>query len=99
LEADSTIVTLVNTDQLSTKTVIIQAGGYGEHQFTAGEMRPGPSVSKPRADSAEADQSRFDVNRRTLTVQLEPGCGARLILGTSRYVNAPTLSFPWSRSK
>ena len=85
LEADSTTVTLVNTDQLNEKTVTIQAGGYGEHRFTSAEI------------TSSAGGSKFEINGRTLTLTLEPGCGVRLVLGTKRYANAPTLAFPWSR--
>lgn len=99
LEADSTTVTLVNTDQLNAKTVTIQAGGYGEHQFTSG--RTGTTARKPRSDSESDhnDRSSFEINSRTLTLILEPGCGIDLVLGTRRYVNQPTLAFPWDRVK
>lgn len=85
LDADSTTVTVVNTDQLNSKTVTIQAGGYGEHQFTEVEIHQGPSVHK------------LEINSRTMTLTLVPGCGVRLILGTRRYVNPPTLALPWHR--
>ena len=93
LEAESTTVTLVNTDQLNAKTVTMQAGGYGEHEFTSGKIS-----ASSRHRGAAAVAKKFEINSRTLTVTLEPGCGVRLVLGTRRYVNAPTLTFPWSRS-
>lgn len=93
LEAESTIVTLVNTDQLNAKTITIQAGGYGEHAFTYAEIK---SPSKHRNATAG---KKLEINGRTLTLTLDPGCGVRLALGTRRYVNAPTLAFPWDRTK
>ena len=35
LTADSVTVTLVNTNQIEPRVLDVQAGGYGEHQFTA----------------------------------------------------------------
>jgi hypothetical protein len=37
------------------------------------------------------------VNADSFTVRLEPGSGARLVLAMDRYVNPPTLTFPWER--
>lgn len=97
LEADSTTVTLINTDQLHPRTVTVQAGGYGEHRFTSGQSRRPINQSITNDAGAAADRQTFDINSRTLTLTLEPGCGTQLILGIRRYVNAPTLRFPWDR--
>jgi hypothetical protein len=99
LETDSTTLTLVNTDQLNAKTVTIQAGGYGEHQFTSGRI--GTTSRKPKSDSESDhdDRSSFEIDSRTLTLTLQPGCGIDLVLETRRYVNQPTLAFPWDRVK
>lgn len=98
LEANSTTVTLVNTDQLNSKTVTIQAGGYGEHQFSSGEARLASRKRKAESASADDGQGSFEINRRTFTLTLEPGCGIELVLATRRYVNQPTLAFPWDRA-
>jgi hypothetical protein len=79
LAPDSTTLTLVNVNQLEPRSVLIQAGGYGEHQFT----------------TATADGQTVAVNGRHLRVRLDPGAGARLVLGTRRYANTPTLDVPW----
>jgi hypothetical protein len=76
MTADRTVLTLVNVNQIAPRTVTIQAGGYGEHQFT----------------TATVDGDKTAVNGRHLVVRLEPGAGTRLVLGTRRYVNAPTYS-------
>lgn len=103
LEADSTTVTLINTDQLHSRTLTIQAGGYGEHQFTSGQAHHLAHTSRTNntkpVNNAKAGDSPapFDIDSRTLTITLEPGCGTQLVLGTRRYVNTPTLRFPWDR--
>ena len=81
LTADETGVTLVNLSPTKSRTVVIQAGGYGEHDFTR----------------AEIDGKAQPVQGSTLTVTLAPSSGARLVLGMNRYVNPPTLKFPWAR--
>jgi hypothetical protein len=63
--------------------LIVQAGGYGEHEFTTVQLG---------GDSRE-------LNANTTTVRLEPGSGARLVFGMRRYVNAPTLNQPWTVNK
>ena len=80
LTADTTIVSLVNISQIESRTVVIQAGGYGEHQFSS--LSVDGTVAKP-------------LNSTHVTIQLEPGCGAKLKLGTKRYTNPPTLAMPW----
>ena len=82
LTADSVTVTLVNTNQLAPRTVIVQAGGYAEHQF----------------GSVTLDGASTSVDHPTFRVRLAPGAGRRLVIGMKRYVNAPTMSFPWSRN-
>jgi len=78
LTADSTEVTLVNVNQLEPRTLVIQAGSYGEHQFT----------------SVSLDGKTHPVDTNHLTVQLAPGAGAKLVLGTRRYAHRPTLRAP-----
>ena len=81
MTADQTAVTLVNLSPTQARTVIVQGGGYGEHQIRAAEI----SGQNHRVDAA------------TITIQLAPGSGARVVLAMDRYVNAPTLAFPWNR--
>ncbi|RZJ00865.1 MAG: hypothetical protein EON90_05525 [Brevundimonas sp.] len=81
MTADETAVTLVNLSPTQARTVVVQGGGYGEH----------------RIRSAVIGETRREVNDSQFTVRLEPGAGARLVLAMDRYVNQPTLSFPWDR--
>jgi hypothetical protein len=61
--------------------VTVQAGGYGEHQFT----------------SVTLDGARQPLDASAFTITLAPGAGAKLELGMKRFVNKPTLAFPWER--
>jgi hypothetical protein len=79
MSADRTVLTLVNVNQVESRLVTVQAGGYAEHQWT--------SVSS-NGHTQAADAPRF-------TVRLDPGTGARLTLSTRRYANQPTLALPW----
>jgi hypothetical protein len=81
LEADAATVTLVNVDPIEPRTVIVQAGGYGEHRF----------------DSVEVNGKTQTITGPLLNVRLEPGAGARLNFRMARYVNSPTLAQPWDR--
>jgi hypothetical protein len=81
LTADSARVTLVNTNQLAARTVVVQAGGYGEHRFT----------------SVKAGEQTTAVNGDCFEVRLAPGAGQTLELVMERYVNPPTMRLPWDR--
>jgi hypothetical protein len=81
LGADSAELTLVNIDQVRPRAVTVQSGGYAEHRFV--------SVSVNGKDH-QIDDTHF-------TVQLAPGAGCKIIAKMQRYVNQPTLMFPWDR--
>jgi hypothetical protein len=77
-----TTVTLINLNASQPRTVIVQGGGYGEHQL----------ISVTRGAKTTA------INSPLLTVRLNPGCGEKLILGMTRYANRPTVRHPWRRA-
>lgn len=79
LSAGNVHLTLVNTSPLYRRSVLVQAGAYGEHQILRASLR---------------DQS-VTVDASSLVIALEPGCGERITLETKRYANAPTLASPW----
>jgi hypothetical protein len=83
MTADETVVTVVNVSPVEPRTVVVQAGGYGEHRWT----------------QVTSEGRTTPVDSALLTVRLEPGTGARLTLGTRRYVNRPTLTHPWDRDE
>jgi len=81
LGPNSTTVTIVNTNQLQSRTMTIQAGAYAEHSI----------------ESVTLNGVEEKCAGRSFTVTLDAGCGATLVLETPRYGNDPTLLFPWNR--
>jgi hypothetical protein len=81
LSDSRTVVTLVNLSATRPRAVIVQAGGYGEHQF----------------ESVEYNGRTTRLDARHFTARLAPGAGARLTLATRRYVNKPTVAMPFDR--
>jgi hypothetical protein len=75
-------VTLINLNTSRARTLIVQGGGYGEHQLVS-VTRGGKTT---RIDSA------------LVTVILDPGCGNTLEFQMKRYANAPTMRHPSHRS-
>jgi hypothetical protein len=73
------VVTLMNVSPVHPRRVVVQAGAYGEHEFT----------------TATAESVTVTVNGRRLEVALAPGAGARIKLGMKRYAHPPTLAWPW----
>jgi hypothetical protein len=78
-----TTVTLINLNTSQPRTVVIQGGGYGEHQLV----------------SVTAHGTTTAVDSPLLTVELAPGCGDTLTLAMKRYANLPTIRHPWERSQ
>ena len=76
--AEELVVQLVNTSQLEERRVVLQAGGYGEHQFI----------------SVQHSERQHPVDARHLNVVLTPGAGGTLRLHIRRHVNQPSLEFP-----
>ena len=81
LSGQEVSVTLVNTNQLRARELIVQAGGYAEHQFV--QLAVGGEV--------------YPVTSSQVTVRLAAGAGAKLRIKMRRYVNQPTMHFPWNR--
>lgn len=77
--ADSVTVTLVNTNPVADRVVTLQAGAYAENTAT----------------SVTIDGKRFAIDASSFDVRLGAGAGATLTIGLKRYVNQPTLRFPW----
>lgn len=77
---DETVsLTVVNTDPLHDRELVMQMGTYGEHEcreITYGE-------------------TRLPMSARMVTVRLKPGCGADLTIRQKRYCHQPVLRFPW----
>jgi hypothetical protein len=81
IEPDGVTLTLVNTNRMASRRLIVQMGAYGEHQ----------------AISARLGDRTIPLNTSTFEVQLAAGAGERLVIGIKRQVNDPILQFPWER--
>ncbi|MEW5978905.1 MAG: hypothetical protein AB1898_24185 [Acidobacteriota bacterium] len=81
LSADSVTVTLVNVNSVEPRSLQVQAGTYGEHQFT----------------SVTWDGQRTALNESVIDIRLAPGAGSQLTFSMNRYVNVPSLAQPWNR--
>ncbi|MFA6471146.1 MAG: hypothetical protein WCU00_03810, partial [Candidatus Latescibacterota bacterium] len=79
MDKKMTKVTIVNINQVEPRNVIVQTGGYGEHQ----------------CEYVEVNGVKTEVNNRFFTVHLAPGAGAELIIYARRYANQPTFALPW----
>ena len=78
MSSTNTRVTLVNTDVTTPQTLVIQAGGHAESEFIWLFL---------------AGETR-KLEGTSLTIRLDPGCGATLMLGMNRFSRPPTLRFP-----
>lgn len=76
---DGLTVELVNLDPLESRSVIVRAGAYGEHEFTA----------------VRSNGERLAVNGSTFAIELAPGSGGTLEIEMELLTNPPTMGFPW----
>jgi hypothetical protein len=81
LDAESTTVTLSNISPLHERRLIVQAGAFGEHQFT-------------QATHLDQETTPFAINGQHLHITLPPGHSLTLKLGMRRYVNQPSYQQP-----
>ena len=79
LEAERTVVHLVNTSALNSRRVILQGGAYQEHLIT----------------QAQGEGGRAEVNGGHFAVELLPTASIRLEIGTRCFVRRPTYAFSW----
>lgn len=79
MNGESVRVKLVNLNPVEARPLVIQGGGYGEHQFVA----------------VTHNGLRTPIDSSTFQVFLEPGSGTTLEIEMRRFVNQPTMDFPW----
>lgn len=72
-------VHLVNLHPTEDRNVIIQAGAFGEHQFT-------------RLNTGQETQT---IESKWVEIRLKPGTVARIELGMALHVNPPSYARPW----
>lgn len=110
LADDHTVVELVNVHPTATRSVIVQAGAFGEHQFTnvsytvQGEAendgsKLGGSTTMEKMPSGlyppKAAKREARIDDQLLEIELLPGCKIALELGMARFVNTPSYAEPW----
>lgn len=79
---DQTVtVSVVNLNPAERRSLVIQGGGYAEHQLVA----------------VNVNGTRTPIDSSSFNVILEPGSGTTLEIEMNRYVNQPTMDFPWFR--
>jgi len=91
LYADGLVLELVNLSVLETRDVIVQAGCYGEHEFTTVHYQ----TRKETEGQEELLDESVEVNQKFFCVRLLPGSEIRMNIKMRRYVNKPGYVFPW----
>lgn len=81
---------LVNVSAHTSRELVVQGGGYGEHRLLSVSTDGGPAVAIP-ADAG--------LGAAAFSVALAPGCGATLRIQMERYANRPSVAFPWDRPR
>jgi hypothetical protein len=101
LAPERTVVTLVNLSPFAARTVIVQAGGFGEHRFDAVtyDVRTSDYPGSHKHYAPPPLETRLEtvaVRDHLLQVQLPPGTQITLDLATARYVNQPSYNQPFA---
>ncbi len=105
LESDRVGIELVNLSRTEIRNVIVQAGAFGEHQFT--EVRFQETSQEGLAQNpyawlrGENSQTKkvVSIDAKYFAVQLPPSTHIRLEVGMRRFVNQPSYAFPWYGGK
>ena len=96
IESERTVVELVNLNITESRNVIIQAGAFGEHEFT--EIKYTGSV--PGKDGKTvSEETATSVNGKFFEVSLPPSTSITIDMGNKRFVNKPSYDFPWKIKK
>ena len=83
LKADRVGVQFFNTSTSESRNLIVQAGAFGEHEFTSVRYREDESLTE------------VPVNGKYVAVALPPSTSIRLDMGMKRFANDPSYAFPW----
>jgi hypothetical protein len=87
--ADKVGVQLVNLSANKARTVIVQAGAYGEHSFTQAHWR------EQDHEEIKHVEKTVSVDGKHISVHLPPGTSIRLDLGVKRFAQSPSYAQPW----
>ncbi|MBW3625251.1 MAG: hypothetical protein KY468_17785 [Armatimonadetes bacterium] len=96
VEKERVTLVLANTDPLNEKRVTVQAGAFGEHEFTDALLSPtlDPIESQNLGGEIPATQPQT-VSARYLEIRLGPNAVTRATLGLKRYAHTPSYVRPW----
>ena len=104
VEADRTVLELVNLSPFDTRRIIVQGGMFGEHAFGRANFQTRVDKDPVKPDffaHAEPQLARdsADVKRKFFLVELPPGTGQTVEIETKRFANKPIYAFPWHGEK
>ncbi|MFC1541532.1 hypothetical protein ACFL50_03670 [Candidatus Latescibacterota bacterium] len=88
IEANRTVVNIVNLSAIHTRRLIVQAGAFGEHEFGAVKYSIQP-------EDSDTNVKTLKINSKYFAVDLPPGTSVKLDIETHRFVNDPSYAFPW----
>ncbi len=91
LGSDVAGVQLVNLNRTETRNVVVQAGAFGEHQFT--------TVQFQERDGESSSERVVPIDAKFFAVELPPSRTIRLEIGLRRFANSPSYAFPWHGDK
>jgi hypothetical protein len=100
LQAERTVVRVVNLSPFDARDMIIQAGAFGEHRFKRVHYSvrrseyPGP-IGSYVAPAVQCVSRAQEVNDKHLQVHLPPATEIVLDLETERFVLDPSYALPW----
>ena len=99
LEANRTVVRLVNLNHNESRELVIQGGAFGEHRFGRAAYHSrtseypgwmGGYAGTYAAPPLETEERELAVDGKHLSITLPPHCEITLDLETQRYVNEPS---------
>ena len=99
--ADRVGIELVNLSASRTRTLIVQAGAFGEHHFTAATYEEEDREGLERHAGIWLRNKRswkrhsISVEGSHLKVILPPSTSLRMLCGLRRFANRPTYALPW----
>ncbi len=100
IEADRTLLELVNLNPFEARKVIVQGGAFGEHIFTSARYQRRIDRDPEQPDFFLLPEPKLAtetavINRKFFLVRLAPAAGVTLEIGTRRFAGRPSYAFPW----
>ena len=92
---------LVNISTTATRRLIVQAGVFGEHEFTEAKVRDCTGTASNLdplgwlGESKTVSERVVQVNGRHFAVDLPPSTSVRIEAGVRRFSNRPGYAVPW----